>query len=141
MVQGQRADTRHSPRRCAARVTGISPSSKACHELRARKGLISVTQSDPKESSNTDIISRPIDVSVNGGTATRYWFKNAWSWGNCWSRTLPVVLKKGANSIALYNDPANGRTATGCPAPCRPLLDSEWAPNLDRFEVAPVRAP
>jgi hypothetical protein len=88
---------------------------------------------------NTDIISRPIDISVNDGEPARYWFKNTWSWGNWWARAVPVALEPGANTIALYNDPANGATAEGCPSPCLPVLDSEWAPNLDRFQIAPVR--
>jgi hypothetical protein len=88
---------------------------------------------------NTDIISRPIDISVNGGEPARHWFKNTWSWGNWWARGVPVMLEAGVNTIALSNDPANSATADGCPSPCLPVLDSEWAPNLDRFEIAPVR--
>ncbi|NDL57454.1 CBM35 domain-containing protein [Phytoactinopolyspora mesophila] len=88
---------------------------------------------------NTDIVSRPIDISVNGGESNRFWFKNTWSWGNWWARGVPVTLDAGTNEIALYNDPANSATAEGCPAPCMPVLDSEWAPNLDKFEIAPIR--
>jgi hypothetical protein len=88
---------------------------------------------------NTDIISRPVDISVNGGEPTRYWFKNTWSWGNWWARGVPVTLEEGTNEIVLYNDPANSATAPNCPAPCLRVLDSEWAPNLDQFEIAPVR--
>jgi hypothetical protein len=88
---------------------------------------------------NANIISRPIDISVNGGEPARHWFKNTWSWGNWWARGVPVTLEAGSNEIALYNDPANSATADGCPPPCLPVLDSEWAPNLDRFEIAPVR--
>ncbi|WP_214104699.1 CBM35 domain-containing protein [Acrocarpospora catenulata] len=88
---------------------------------------------------NADIISRPLDVSVNSGNSKRYWFKNTWSWGNWWARGVPVTLKAGANSIALYNDPANGAKATGCPTPCIPELDSQWGPNLDKFSIAPIK--
>ena len=88
---------------------------------------------------NTDIISRPLDVSVNGGASVRHWFKNTWSWSNWWARGVPVTLEKGRNVITLFNDPANGATAPDCPAPCRPVLDSGWAPDLDRFETAPIR--
>ncbi|TDC51051.1 cellulosome protein [Jiangella ureilytica] len=88
---------------------------------------------------NADIISRPIDVSVNGAEAQRHWFKNTWSWGNWWARGVPVTLEAGSNEITLFNDPARGATAEGCPQPCRPVLDSPWAPDLDRFEIAPVR--
>ncbi|HEY8471207.1 MAG TPA: CBM35 domain-containing protein [Natronosporangium sp.] len=90
---------------------------------------------------NTDIISRPVDVSVNGGEPVRYWFKNTWSWGNWWARGVPVTLQAGVNTIALFNDPANAARADGCPEPCLPVLDSEWAPNFDRFELAPIRVP
>jgi len=65
--------------------------------------------------------------------------ENTWSWGNWWARGVPVVLEAGVNTIALYNDPANSATADGCPSPCMPVLDSEWAPNLDRFQIAPIR--
>ncbi|MFD0786021.1 hypothetical protein ACFQZ8_19135, partial [Micromonospora azadirachtae] len=88
---------------------------------------------------NADIISRPMDISVNGGESTRYWFKNTWSWGNWWARSVPVTLKAGTNTITMYNDPANGATALGCPAPCLSTLDSPWAPNLDAFDIAPIR--
>jgi hypothetical protein len=77
---------------------------------------------------NANIISRPIDVSVNGDAPTRHWLKNTWSWGHFWSRTVPVTLEAGTNSIAIFNDPANAATD-----------DSVWAPNLDRFALAPVR--
>ncbi|WP_062357465.1 CBM35 domain-containing protein [Herbidospora yilanensis] len=88
---------------------------------------------------NADIISRPIDIAVNDAASTRYWFKNTWSWGNWWDRGVPVTLKAGTNTITLYNDPANGAKATGCPAPCIAELDSPWAPNLDRFAIAPIK--
>ncbi|MGP3960337.1 CBM35 domain-containing protein [Nonomuraea sp. 3N208] len=88
---------------------------------------------------NADIISRPIDISVNDGDSTRYWFKNTWSWGNWWARGVPVSLKAGTNTIILYNDPAKGAKAPGCPAPCISELDSQWAPSLDKFDIAPVR--
>ncbi|TDD66535.1 cellulosome protein [Jiangella aurantiaca] len=88
---------------------------------------------------NADIISRPIDVSVNGGEPSRHWFKNTWSWGNWWARGVPVTLAAGRNEITLFNDPARGATASECPQPCRPALDSPWAPDLDRFEIAPIR--
>ncbi|WP_162606128.1 CBM35 domain-containing protein [Jiangella aurantiaca] len=88
---------------------------------------------------NADIISRPIDIAVNGGEPSRHWFKNTWSWGNWWARGVPVRLEAGRNEITLSNDPARGATASECPQPCRPVLDSPWAPDLDRFEIAPIR--
>lgn len=90
---------------------------------------------------NADIISRPVDVSVNGAEPARHWFKNTWSWGNWWARGVPVTLAAGRNEITLSNDPARGATAPECPQPCRPALDSPWAPDLDRFEIAPIRVP
>lgn len=88
---------------------------------------------------NADIISRPVDVSVNGAEPARHWLKNTWSWGNWWARGVPVTLEAGRNEITLSNDPARGATASECPQPCRPALDSPWAPDLDRFEIAPIR--
>lgn len=47
-----------------------------------------------------------------------------WSWDNYLALAVPVTLEQGKNSITFGND-------TG--------LWSGYAPNLDRFEIAPLR--
>jgi hypothetical protein len=125
---------------------GNGPANSVTFEVRAERAgehmLVVHYANDERDTGhpyNTDIISRPVDVAVNGGAPDRHWFKNTWSWSNWWARGVPVTLVKGRNVITLFNDPANGATAPDCPAPCRPVLDSGWAPDLDRFEIAPVR--
>jgi hypothetical protein len=71
---------------------------------------------------NTDIISRAVDVSVNGGPAERTWLRNTWSWNNFWTVGIPITLKPGTNSITLSG--AAGGVAA----------------NLDRFDIAPLVA-
>lgn len=125
---------------------GQGPDNRVTFEVEAQQAgehmLVVHYANDERETGhayNTDIISRSIDISVNGGEATRHWFKNTWSFGNWWARAVPVTLEEGVNTIALYNDPANSATRESCLSPCRPVLDSEWAPYLDRFDIAPVR--
>lgn len=72
---------------------------------------------------NTDVISRPADITVNGDATQRVYFRNTYSWDNYWALGVPVTLEQGANTITFSND-------TG--------LWSGYAPNLDRFEVAPL---
>ncbi|PSK97861.1 carbohydrate-binding protein with CBM35 doain [Haloactinopolyspora alba] len=75
---------------------------------------------------NTDVISRPADISVNGADPQRKYFRNTWAWDNYWAVGVPVTLEEGANTITFSND-------TG--------LWSGYAPKLDRFELAPIRVP
>jgi len=68
---------------------------------------------------NANIISRRLDISVNGHRPGSVWFRNTWAWNNFWTLTVPVSLDKGGNTITLSNPTGN-------------------APNLDRVEVAPL---
>jgi hypothetical protein len=70
---------------------------------------------------NANIVSRPLDISVNGGPAKRIWFRNTWAWNNFWTLTIPVNLSRGTNTIQLANPSGN-------------------APNLDRIDIAPLLA-
>lgn len=70
---------------------------------------------------NANIISRRLDISVNGHQAQSVWFRNTWAWNNFWTLTVPVTLDEGGNTITLSNPSGN-------------------APNLDRIDVAPVLA-
>lgn len=66
-----------------------------------------------------NIITRPAYISVNDGPATKVNFRNTWSWENFWSLGVPVRLEPGSNSITLSNP-------------------TSFAPNFDRFELAPL---
>ncbi len=68
---------------------------------------------------NTDIVSRPADIQINGGEARRVMFRNTWSWENFWSLAVPVELREGANTVTFSNE-------------------AGYAPNIDRVELAPV---
>jgi hypothetical protein len=70
---------------------------------------------------NTNIISRASDISVDGGPASRVWFRNTWAWNNFWTLTIPVNLHRGVNTIQFANP-------------------SGSAPNLDRIDIAPLLA-
>jgi hypothetical protein len=50
---------------------------------------------------NTNIISRATDITVNGGTPQRTWFRNTWDWNNVWSIGIPVTLRAGRNTVTL----------------------------------------
>ncbi|MEO3754453.1 CBM35 domain-containing protein [Streptomyces sp. B6B3] len=76
-------------------------------------------RSESEHDYNTNIISRPADIRVNGGEAQQVMFRNTWSWGNFWSLAVPVELRAGSNTLTFAN--ADG-----------------YAPNIDRVELAPV---
>lgn len=101
----------------ALTLNGIQASSAGKHVLVARYAN---NERATGHDYNADIISRAMDVSVNGSESSRYWFRNTWAWNNFWTIGVPVTLTDGENSISLTND-------------------SGFAPNVDRFEVAPVR--
>ncbi|MEV5846161.1 RICIN domain-containing protein [Streptomyces sp. NPDC051985] len=66
-----------------------------------------------------NIINRYADISVNGGTAQRVYFRNTRGWSNYWTTTVDVNLTAGSNTIKFGNS-------------------SAYAPNLDKIQVAPA---
>ncbi|MEN3308172.1 MAG: hypothetical protein V7603_4374 [Micromonosporaceae bacterium] len=70
---------------------------------------------------NSNVISRAVDISVNGGAPRRFWFRNTWAWNNFWTLTVPVSLGAGTNTLVLANP-------------------SGYEPNIDRIDVAPLRS-
>ncbi|WP_244871587.1 carbohydrate-binding protein [Catellatospora sp. TT07R-123] len=66
---------------------------------------------------NTNVVDRYADVSVNGGSTKRVYFRNTLGWSNFWTTAIDVDLNAGNNTIKF----ANG---------------ARYAPDLDRIQVA-----
>jgi hypothetical protein len=49
------------------------------------------------------------------------------------------AAQAGEHTIALFNDPANSATADGCGRRACRCSIANGHPNLDRFQIAPVR--
>ena len=67
---------------------------------------------------NSNIVDRYAEISVNGGTATKVYFRNTLGWSNYRTRVVDVDLAAGANTITF------GNASTG------------YAPNIDRIQIA-----
>ena len=67
---------------------------------------------------NSNIVDRYADVSVNGGSATRSYFRNTLGWSNFRTAVVTVTLAAGSNTITFAN------ASTG------------YVPDLDRIQVA-----
>jgi len=52
---------------------------------------------------NTNIVDRGADISVNGGTAKRVYFRNTFSWTTFRTTVVDVDLNAGANTITFGN--------------------------------------
>lgn len=68
---------------------------------------------------NTDVITRFLDVTEDGGDTTRGAFRHNYSWKGFWTHTVPLDLVTQAGDLRLGND-------TGS------------APNIDWLELAPL---
>ena len=67
---------------------------------------------------NSNIVDRYAEISVNGGTAKKVFFRNTLGWSNYWTTVVDVDLAAGANTITF------GNSSTG------------YAPNIDRIQIA-----
>jgi len=67
---------------------------------------------------NSNIVDRYADVSVNGGTAKRVYFRNTLGWSNYRTVVVDVDLNAGANTVTF------GNSSTG------------YAPNIDLIQIA-----
>ncbi|WP_158850311.1 carbohydrate-binding protein [Saccharothrix deserti] len=67
---------------------------------------------------NSNIVDRYSDISVNGGTAKRSYFRNTLGWSNYRTTVVDVDLAAGANAITF----ANG--------------SSGYVPNIDLIQIA-----
>ena len=67
---------------------------------------------------NSNIVDRYAEISVNGGTAQKVFFRNTLGWSNYWTTVVDVDLAAGANTITFGNS------------------SSGYAPNIDRIQIA-----
>ncbi|GAA4708823.1 hypothetical protein GCM10023263_55270 [Phytohabitans rumicis] len=67
---------------------------------------------------NSNIVDRYADISVNGGTARRHYFRNTLGWSIYRTTVVDVDLAAGANTITFAN------ASTG------------YAPNIDLIQIA-----
>ena len=67
---------------------------------------------------NSNIVDRYAEISVNGGTAQKVFFRNTLGWSNYWTTVVDVDLAAGTNTITF------GNSSTG------------YAPNIDRIQIA-----
>ncbi|HEU5421889.1 MAG TPA: LamG-like jellyroll fold domain-containing protein [Streptosporangiaceae bacterium] len=95
---------------------------------------------------NPDLMTAPADISVNGGPAVHVNFASTFSWNQFWNLTIPVQLRRGANTITFsasqqYN--YDGKTigviysGQGIGQPLR----SDTAPSIDQVTLAPFQLP
>ena len=67
---------------------------------------------------NSNIVDRYAEISVNGGTAKKVFFRNTLGWSNYWTTVVDVDLAAGANTVTFGNS------------------SSGYAPNIDRIQIA-----
>ncbi|NEM91861.1 carbohydrate-binding protein [Galbitalea soli] len=68
---------------------------------------------------NTNSINRFADISVNGGTATRVYFRVTGSWSTFLTAVATVQLNAGANTVKFTNS-------------------SAYAPDIDKLSIASI---
>jgi hypothetical protein len=66
---------------------------------------------------NTQVVDRYADISVNGRTIQRVYFRNTFSWNTYRTRVIDVDLDAGDNTIKFSNP-------------------SAYAPHIDKIEIA-----
>ncbi|MFC4070011.1 carbohydrate-binding protein [Actinoplanes subglobosus] len=69
---------------------------------------------------NNNIVDRYAEISVNGGTAKKHYFRNTLAWNTYRTTVVDVDLAAGANTITFGN------------------ASSGYAPNIDRIQIAAV---
>ncbi|MEE1765111.1 RICIN domain-containing protein [Streptomyces sp. SP18BB07] len=93
---------------------GITAASAGLHRL-----VVTYANGDNRGDGGNDynIINRYADITVNGGTPQRVYFRNTRGWSNYWTTTVNVTLNAGTNTIKFGNS-------------------SAYAPNIDKVQVA-----
>ena len=66
---------------------------------------------------NTQVVDRYADITVNGKTTQRVYFRNTFSWNSYRTRVVDIHLEAGNNTIQFSND-------------------SAFAPHIDKIEIA-----
>jgi hypothetical protein len=72
---------------------------------------------DGADNYNTNVVDRYADISVNGETAKRTYFRNTLGWSNYRTTVVDVILASGSNTITFANTAA-------------------YAPDLDLIQIA-----
>ncbi|MEV4102667.1 LamG-like jellyroll fold domain-containing protein [Nonomuraea sp. NPDC049649] len=101
-----------------------------------------VRYSNPEQSPathyNPDPLARHADIAVNGGAPQRVLFPHTFHENNFWELTVPVRLKKGANTIRFSSEEMPNFDGTTYASKTFPgvLLRSQYAPVIDKITVA-----
>ncbi|WP_458460650.1 carbohydrate-binding protein [Paenibacillus sp.] len=66
---------------------------------------------------NANIVDRAADISINGGTTQKVYFRNTLGWSNYKTTVMDVQLQQGKNKITFSNGAA-------------------YAPDIDKIEIA-----
>ena len=84
------------------------------------------------------------DISVNGGPTFHVNFASTFSWNQFWNLTIPVRLRRGANTIKFianqqynYDGKTIGVIYSG--SDIGEALRSSTAPNIDQVTLAPLQ--
>jgi hypothetical protein len=84
---------------------------------------------------NPDPVCRHADLSVNGEPPRRVLFPTTFHFNNFWHLTVPVTLRKGANTLTFTAEELPDFDGAGSP---RFRQRSAYAPVIDQVEVTPV---
>ncbi|MBF4632589.1 Ig-like domain-containing protein [Clavibacter michiganensis subsp. phaseoli] len=98
-------------------------------------------EQSPATHYNPDPLARHADVTINGETR-RVLFPHTFHQNQLWELTVPVTLKKGANSISITSKELPGFDGKTYLSDTFPgvLLTSQYAPNLDKITITPFAA-
>ncbi|MGP3920188.1 LamG-like jellyroll fold domain-containing protein [Nonomuraea sp. 10N515B] len=105
---------------------------------------LTVRYSNPEQSPashyNPDPLARHAEISINGAQPQRAWFPHSFHADNFWELTIPVQLKKGANTIAFAAQELPSFDSDSYISDTFPdiLLRSKYAPNVDKIAVTPL---
>ncbi|MET7331087.1 LamG-like jellyroll fold domain-containing protein [Nonomuraea sp. NPDC005650] len=97
-------------------------------------------EQSPASHYNPDPLARHADISVNGARPHRAWFPHSFHAGNFWELTVPVQLRKGANTVAFASRELpdfDGDTYISDTFPDI-LLRSKYAPIVDKIALTPL---
>ncbi|MEV1172336.1 LamG-like jellyroll fold domain-containing protein [Nonomuraea sp. NPDC049784] len=105
---------------------------------------MTVRYSNPEQSPashyNPDPLARHADISINGAQPQRAWFPHSFHAGNFWELTIPVQLKKGANTVTFASQELPSFDGDSYISGTFPdiLLRSKYAPIVDKIALTPL---
>ncbi|MGP4104328.1 LamG-like jellyroll fold domain-containing protein [Nonomuraea sp. KM90] len=105
---------------------------------------LTVRYSNPEQSPashyNPDPLARHAEISVNGAQPQRSWFPHSFHADNFWEQTIPVALRKGANTVAFASHELPNFDGDSYISDTFPdiLLRSKYAPIIDKIAVTPI---